>query len=603
MIVNVPRNSHLQFEYVRSFNLLKEFGRNLEGWRDVSFYTYVQLAPNSSAAAIDKKLEELVQREDPGHNNYYLQALTRIHLHSNYNFDIAVTGNNIYVYIFIAAALFILFIASINYMNLSTARAGTRALEIAVRKVVGADRKDIRRQFYHESLLLTFIAFLFAGALLYVLLPFYNTLTAKKFVLNSSEIVHIVLLLAAVALFLFLVSGSYPALLLSSFSPTAIMRHRPKLKASGTLFRKILVLTQFTLTIILLIGTFAIQKQLTLIKNTQLGYDKELLACIPLRGDFQTQFKTVKNELLNYLNISDVTAASALPTYIGSGTSGADWEGKDHDQRVQMQIVLVDYDYLTTFSMEMKEGRFFSREFGSDTAAVVLNEAAVQEMGITDPVGKRFTLGSDCQIIGVIKNFHYKSLHIEIEPLIMLYDPDYFRYAVMRLTDEEINETVVFIKQIWRTYNPDFPFEYFFLDVRIDALYRAEQRVGSIFNYFTILAIFISCLGLLGLTAFTAEQRTKEIGIRKVLGASKTNILFLLSQEYLKWIVIANVIAWPLAFIVMHMWLNNFAYKMPISILLFLIAGGIAFLVAFITVLYIAVKAVRADLVENLRYE
>ncbi|MGD9345301.1 MAG: ABC transporter permease [Candidatus Aminicenantes bacterium] len=606
VIKNSPHNSHLRFNYVRSFELLKEFGVDINSWGNVSFFTYVQLQKNCSSRDVDEKLKPMIEKEDPGHNLYYLQPLTQIHLRSNFNFDPAVTGNIMYIYIFTIAAVFILFIACINFMNLATARSGTRAKEVGMRKAVGAYRIDIIKQFFGESILLSFTALLFSVIMLQIFLPIFNELAGKELTLSRSGGIQIFLLLICIALFTGLLSGSYPALFLSSFKTVNVIKNLSRSGNKGYIFRKILVVTQFSLTIIILIGTIVVHKQLDHVRNQNLGYDKDYIICLPIRGEFGKEIDTAKAELLKNPNILDVTATSSLPTFIGSGTSGAWWEGKPDNLRIQMQFVSVDYNYLDTFKMEMAEGRFFSKDFESDkTESFVLNEAAIKSMGMNSPVGRQFAaIGRDrSTIIGVIKNFNYKSLHSEIEPLILVMDPNWFRYACIRISSENIEETIAFLEKIWNKFSAGYPFDYTFLDDRIANLYKSEQSIGTLFHYFTILVIFIACQGLFGLASFTAEQRTKEIGIRKVLGAPVFSILLLLSKEFAKWVLLANIIAWPAAYIIMDKWLENFAYRTNIGMEIFFLSAGLALAIALITVSYQCIKAARTNPVNSLKYE
>jgi putative ABC transport system permease protein len=603
---NIPHNSHLQFSYVRPFILLKEYGVDLDSWGNVSFYTYVQLGKNSSIQEVNGKLRRLIEREDPGHNMYYLQPLTRIHLHSRFNFDIAVCGNIMYAYIFTAAAVFILFIACINFMNLATARAGTRSKEVGVRKVVGAFRTDIIKQFLLESILLSIVALVFSVFLIELLIPVFNNLSGKQLALDYPGNLIFIFALIGITLFTGLVSGSYPSLFLSSFHPAKVIRGFSGSGTKGTLLRKALVVTQFVLTVVILIGVMVIHNQLDHIRKKNLGYDKEHLVCFPLRGDTSKRFDSLKAELLKNPNITNVAATSSLPTFIGSGTSGASWEGKDPEERIQMQITWVGEDYLETFRMEMAEGRFYSKEFSTDESAFVLNEAAVKAMRMDSPVGKRFSWGRRRgPIIGVVKNFHYKSLHSEIEPLILILvqDPRRIRFACVRVKSDDISGTIGYTEDTWNKFAPGFPFNYDFLDDRINDLYKAEQRVGTLFNYFTTLSIFIACLGLFGLSSFTAEQRTKEIGIRKVLGASIPNILLLLTREFTKLVLIASLIAWPLAYVIMNSWLENFVSRTSVKLGTLVLSAVLALGIALLTVSYQSIRAAVANPVDSLRYE
>ncbi|UCC41245.1 MAG: ABC transporter permease [Candidatus Aminicenantes bacterium] len=604
VLENIPHNSHLQFSYVRPFILLKELGVNLDSWGNVSFFTYVQLRKNSSLQEVNNKLKKLIEKDDPAHNMYYLQPLTRIHLHSKFNFDIPGHGNIMYVYIFAAAAVFILFIACINFMNLATARSGTRSKEVGVRKVVGALRTDIIKQFFLESTLLSLIALVFSIFLIELLVPVFNNLSGKQLALDYSGSLFFIFVLIGITLFTGLVSGSYPSLFLSSFHPVKVIRGFSDSGTKGAMLRKTLVVTQFVLTVVLLVGVTVIHNQLDHIRKKDLGYDKDQLVCFRLRGDAIKKFDTLKAELLQNPNITNVTATSALPTSIGSGTSGAGWEGKDPAERIQMQITWVDKDYLETFRMKMAEGRFFSKEFSTDEHAFILNEAAIKAMRMDSPIGKRFSWGRRRgQIIGVVRNFHYKSLHNEIEPLILLQNPQRIRYACARVKADDISGTIGFTEGLWNKFAAGFPFKYDFLDDRLSRLYRAEQRVGTLFNYFTSLSIFIACLGLFGLSSFTAEQRTKEIGIRKVLGASIPNILLLLTKEFTKLVLVASFLAWPLAYFIMNMWLQNFVSRTSIQLETLALSGVLALGIALLTVSYQSIRVAVANPVDSLKYE
>lgn len=604
VIKNVPYNSHLQFDYVRSFRLFSEFGRNLNSWTDNSFYTYVQLQKKTSPSEVNKKLKEIMYKEDPQHYLYWLQPLTRIHLSSKYAFDLEGHGNIIYIYIFSAAALFILLIACINFMNLTTAKSGSRAMEVGMRKVVGACKSDIIKQFYLECFLLSLVSLLLALLLVYLLLPVFNILSGKDLYFNPFADLRVISGLIGIVLLTGSVSGGYPALLLSSFQPIKVIKGTLKAGVKGSLFRKILVVTQFSLTIILIIGTLTIHNQLTHIKNKNLGYNKEHLLYIPLRGDLAKAYESLKNKLLNHTNIISMTTTSDFLTHIGSGTSTAKWEGKKADVHVQMQLTWVDYDYLKTFNMQMAQGRFFSKEYSSDKSAFILNESAVKAMQMNSPLDKRFSaFKKDGTIIGVIKDFHYKSLHNEIEPLILTLAPSRFGLICVRIKNSKIHATLMYLENIWKRYVPGFPFEYAFLDDRLDALYTAEQRIGTVFNYFTFLAIFIACLGLFGLSSYTAERRTKEIVMRKILGASVTGIVSLLCRDYVKMVMMANIIAWPVAYFLMNNWLQNFASRTNTGIDIFIFSGVLVLIITLLTVSVQSFKAAAVNPVESLKYE
>ncbi|MBU8923035.1 MAG: ABC transporter permease [Bacteroidales bacterium] len=606
VIADIPGNSHLRFGFVRPFDLLKEAGRDFEDWGAVSYHTYALLYENASPAAVDEKLIALINREEPDRTvNYYLQPLKETHLHSDFVFDNAVTGNILYVYIFSAGAIFILLIACINFMNLATARSGIRAREVGMRKVVGAARSDIIRQFFGESILASMIALAVAIALIQTTLPFFNELSGKELAFNLLATPQLAFGLLALTLVTGLISGSYPALFLSSFKPVKVLKGSRGSTGSGSKFRRVLVVLQFSLTIILIIGTMVVHQQLGHIRSRELGYDSDHIIVMPMRGEIRTQHETLKEELIKDPAILSVTAASSIPTNISISASSGTWEGKPEDVSVQIHINTVDYSYLETFKMEMASGEFFSKDRTTDADNFVVNEAAVAAMGLSDPIGAGFDiLGSEeSTIIGVVKDFNYESARTNIEPMVMVIADQWKRYVCVRINGNDISGAISTMESNWKDLAPAFPFEYSFLDERIDALYRAEQRMMTLFNYFTGLAMFIACLGLFGMASFTAERRTKEIGIRKALGASETDIVKLLSMEFSKLVLLANVIAWPVAWLAMNRWLQSFAYRVDLSIWVFAAAGAAAFAVAFLTVASQAIKAAVTRPVEALKYE
>ncbi len=604
---NVPRNSHLQFDFLIPFIFGRELNYTVDHWGNSSFRTYVQLPKGVPAQDVIQKIsgylfEKPTIEKDARLN---LQPLTRIHLYSNYEYDSA-HGDITYVMLFSIIAFFILLIACVNFMNLATARSANRAKEIGMRKVAGAHKADIIRQFYGESILLAFIALLLATILVWLLLPAFNNLAAKELSLDISGNLSILLGLLCIAMMTGIISGSYPAFFLSTFQPVMALKRFRLSGSKGSVFRKTLVVFQFSLTILLIICTIGVYNQLDYMRNRKLGYDKEHMIYFGMRGDIREKFETVKNELLQNPNILGVTASSNVPTY-GYYFSNSlwRWEGQNPDEEILMRGVLIDLDYFKTFGMEIAEGRSFSKEFPTDTTeAIMVNEEAVKVMGMESPIGKRLSLQDrNLKIIGVVKNYHFRPLRQEIEPLILLYYPSYCRVLFARLKSDEIPQTIGYIEDVWKRFAPGLPFNYNFLDEALDRLYRSEQRIGTLFRYFSILAILISCLGLLGLASFMAEQRTKEIGIRKVLGATVSNIVRLLSKEFTKWVIVANLFAWPVAYFALNKWLQTYAYKTNIALLSFILSGALALLIALVTVSYQSIKAALANPVDSLRYE
>jgi putative ABC transport system permease protein len=604
---NIPSNSHLQFDFLIPFIFGRELNYTVDRWGNSQFRTYVQIQTGVPVQEVIQKIsghlfEKPTIEKDARLN---LQPLTRIHLYSNYEFDSA-HGDITYVTLFSIVAFFILLIACINFMNLATARSGNRAKEVGMRKVAGAHKTDIIKQFYGESILLAFIALLFAVIFVWLLLPAFNNLAAKELSMNITGNLSILLGLLCIAMLTGIISGSYPALFLSTFQPVMVLKGLRLSGSKGSVFRKILVVFQFSLTILLIICTTGVYNQINYMQNKKLGYNKEHMIYFGMRGDMREKFDSVKNELLQNPNILGVTASSNVPTYGYTFSNSLwRWEGQSPNEEILMRAVFIDVDYFKTFGMEIAEGRSFSKEFPTDaTEAIMVNEEAVKAMGMEFPIGQRLSIGdNNFKIIGIVKNYHFRSLRQEIDPLILIYSPENSRALFARLKSEQIPQTIGYIENAWKKFAPGYPFNYRFLDEALDGLYRSEQRIGTLFRYFSILAILISCLGLLGLASFMAEQRTKEIGIRKVLGATASNIVTLLSKEFTKWVIVANLIAWPIAYFALDKWLQSYAYKTNVVLWSFVLSGALALLIALATVSYQSIKAALANPVDSLRYE
>jgi len=607
VLKKIPDNSHLQFDFIIPFIFGRELNYTVDRWGNSQFRTYVQIQKGIPVQEVIQKIsgylyEKPTIEKDARLN---LQPLTRIHLHSNYEFDTA-HGDITYVALFSLVAFFILFIACSNFMNLATARSGNRAKEVGMRKVAGAHRSSIIKQFFGESILLAFIALFFSLIIVKLLLPAFSNLAAKELSMNISGNLSGLLMLFGIALLTGIISGSYPAIFLSSFQPVKVLKGSLRSGQKGSVFRKILVVTQFSLTILLIICTGVVHNQLNYLRNKKLGYDKEHMIYMGMRGDMRANFDTLKNELLINSNISGVTASSNVPTYGYTFSNSLwRWEGQNPDEEILMRAVFIDYDYFKTFGMEIAEGRSYSKEFSTDTTeAIIVNEAAVKAMRMKSPLGKRLSINEqNFQIIGVVKNYNFRSLRQGIDPLILLFEPQASRVLFAKLKSDNISQTIGYIEKIREKFAPGYPSNYHFLDEALDDLYRSEERVGTIFRYFSVLAIFISCLGLFGLASFMAEQRTKEIGIRKVLGATVSNIIFLLSKEFAKWILVANIIVWPIAYYAANKWLQGFAYRTTIGLWIFILAAAMVLFIALLTVSYQSFKAATANPIDSLKYE
>jgi putative ABC transport system permease protein len=609
VLQNITHNSHLQFDFVLPFNLLEDLGQDINDWGNFNFFTYVLLEENTSFDEVNQKISSYLKTIDPETNTHlFIQPLRRIHLYSDFEYDALAVANSDhkYIYIFASIALFVLLIACINFMNLTTARSINRAKEVAMRKVVGAYRKDIIRQFFGESLLFSFVSLFFALGLVFLFLPIFNSLSDKQLGLNFTSNLSIPLALLGIAFLTGLVSGCYPSFYLSSFQPGKVLKKTFTAGPKSAVFRKALVVIQFSLSIILIVGTTVVHNQTDYIRNRKLGFQKENLIYMPLAGQIRQQYEAVKNEWQRNTNILSVTASSNLPSFGRNwSTDNLDWEGKNPEEAILMQGVDVDYDFVETFGMEMAAGRDFSTEHPTDeTSGVVLNETAIKAMGVQSPLGKRFSIG-DWQgtIIGIVRDYNFKSLHNKIEPLILVMANRQLNYLFVRINSQDISGSLKFLRNQWERYNPQYPFEYGFVDTLLGNLYKNEEKVKTLFNTFTFLAIFISCLGLFGLAFYLTEQRTKEIGIRKVMGASVLKIVMMLSKDFLKWVLLANIIAWPVAYYFMERWLHSFAYRTTITIGAFLLSGALALLIALLTVSFQSIKAANADPVDSLRYE
>ncbi|MDH4219243.1 MAG: ABC transporter permease [Candidatus Aminicenantes bacterium] len=601
VLKDVPKNSHLQFDFLASMRLMG--GRGDTSW-SYEARTYALLEKNVSIRDFADKISGFIMEHDKRTNQkvvLHIQPLSKVHLYS-----LNGTDPILYVYIFLTIAIAVLIIACINFINLTTARSNTRAKEIGMRKVVGAERADIIRQFIGESILLSAMALLVALGLVYLFLPAFNNLAEKQLTLNIAGNVSTLLLLSGIILFTGLASGSYPAFMLSSFRPTNILK-RGKLQSGsgGFVLRKILVVSQFTATIVLIIGTIVMYKQLNYIRNKDIGLDRDHVVAISMNRELREAYRSFKNEIKQHPNVINVTAARRLPTNIGH-INPVYWEGKGPEDYVTMTDASIDYDYFETLGMQIIQGRSFSEEYATDPENYVLNEEAAKITGLESPIGKMFSCWEDEGIIiGIVKNFHAISLHNEIGPVIFTLSQRHgsHSYIFVKIRPNDISGTIAYLDKKAAEFAPNNLFEYSFLDDEFNRQYGNDQRRGEIYKSFTFLAIFISCLGLFGMASFTAEQRTKEIGIRKVLGASMTNIIALISKDFLVLLFISNVIAWPLAYYFMDKLLNNYAYRTSITAWVFIVSGMMAILVALLAICIKIVKAAHANPVDSLRYE
>ncbi|MGN6341535.1 MAG: ABC transporter permease [Ginsengibacter sp.] len=605
---NIPANSSLQFDFLRSWKDYIAQNSWVNNWGNTSPQTFIQLRKDADAAKVDAKIRDFIyhyQSKSKGLlTELALQPFTQRYLYSNFK-DGYIDGGRIeYVHLFSIIAIFILLIACINFMNLASARSSKRAKEVGIRKVVGAMRSSLIRQFIGESVLFTLISIFIALLLTSLLLPAFNNLTGKHLVLPVRQPFFYVTIVGLLLITGF-VAGSYPAFFLSSLNPVRVLKGKLQFGRGSAFFRKGLVIFQFALSIILIIATIVIFEQMKYVQNKNLGYNRENLIYIPIEGDLVKKYDVFKQEAKNNSAILNISKMRNSPTYIEHHTNSISWPDKDPNLNVPFADGVVGYDFVKTMDLHLAAGRDFSKAF-NDSTHYILNETAVKKIGFSGNVlGKEVSWGNRAgTIVGVIKDFHFNSLHTPIEPLIIRLDESWtWGTILVRIKAGQTKEALADLEKICKNMNPKFPFTYQFSDLQYAQLYKSEQVVSKLSNYFAFLAIFISCLGLFGLAMFTAEQRNKEIGIRKVLGASSKNIVALLSSNFLKPVFISLVIAFPVAWWTTQKWLQGFAYRIHISWWIFLIAGCVAILIALITVSFQAIKAAIANPVDSLRTE
>ena len=619
IIENVPPNSHFTFNMLLSFETLYHYNEKQRGrwWGDIGIYTYLLVREGCDPVDLRKKFPALIEKhigEDlktaKGKLEFFLEPLKDIHLYSTAKWDQSGYGSIAYVYVFSAIALFILLIVCINFMNLTTARSSNRAREVGVRKAVGAHKANLINQFLGESFLFGLISLLIALGLVEIFLPAFRSLSGSEFTFSNLIGSRIIAALIGLVLFVGFIAGSYPALFLSAFQPSRIFTGHLKDSNANSSFRNVLVVTQFTISIALIVGTVIIFYQLNYMKHKNLGFSNEHIAVFRiLDGTMRRSIDSVKRELLNHSGIAGVTVSSIPPGY-GARINVFLPEGYDLNQAQMMRSISIDSDFIPTIGLEIVAGRNFSPEISTDRSkSIIINQTAARQFGWNDPIGKRIqeldNWDTTKTVVGVVRDFHVESLHNKILPLLIENEPSRLRFILIKIRPGSLPETLSFLKEKWKEIDPTETFDYWFLDESESFTwqYQSEQRLSKIFSYFALLAIFIACLGLFGLAFFTAEQRTKEIGIRKALGASITSIVMLLLKKFAKWILIANIIGWPIAYFAMNRWLQNFAYRINIGPGAFILAGLIALVIALLTVSYQAVKAARANPIEALRYE
>jgi putative ABC transport system permease protein len=623
VIKNIHNESHFHYDFLGSIST--HANSRSSNWLEDGWYTYLLLRKGSSSSEFQKKLnievkkylepqfvafsgKTLKQMEDNGNKfGFILEPLKSIHLYSHLDSEIEPNGEISYVFIFSAIAIAILLIACINFINLSTARSGRRAKEVGVRKALGSYKPQIAGQFLIESILTSSIAVILSIGIIEFILPLFNEIAGKNISFSLTENVFTLPLIISFDVVIGLFAGFYPAFYLSSFQPVRVLKSEIKEGSKKATLRSYLIIFQFAVSIMFIIGTFVIYKQLSYIRGKNLGFNKDQIVVIKNVWHIGDKVYSFNHELLKNPNVLSTSCESTIPgeqqfmnSYKLKGTSSVEFK--------DCRPIFSDYNFTNTYQIKMVKGRFFSYEHPSDSTAVVINESAARIFGIKDLDNKYLTNLSNIpnyKVIGIIKNFNFMSLHEAIWPLVI--HPyklhDYGNYLSIRIKPGNYIETLNFIEQSWKKCTGDNVLEYSFLDQNLEHLYSADQRTSKIASIFSVLAILVACLGLLGLAAFVTEQKTKEIGVRKVLGASISEILIMLSKEFTKWVLLANIIAWPAAYYFMNKWLQDFAYKVDISIWTFVITGLLTLAIALLTVSIHAIKAATANPVKSLRYE
>jgi putative ABC transport system permease protein len=610
VIENVPFNSHFRFDALASrSNLPREIG----SWGNFGVYTYLLFPENTDVKAFEKKMQAMYDAYmKPIFETlnikieYILEPITRIHLYSTNAGEPEPTGSITYVYIFAVIAFFLVLIASMNYMNLATARSGKRAREVGLRKVVGSGRVPIMLQFLSESVVFTLISLVLSFILLIALLPNFNELAGRSFDLHVIYSPAILLTVFGILLIVGIIGGSYPAFFLSRFNPVAVLKGEIIQGTAGGVFRKVLVVIQFTVSVIMIICTLVVFRQLHFMKNMDQGFDQKNVITLQLDREIRRKYPLLKQALLENAEIRYVTSTN---TPIGEGSGKVIFNVETDQGMVQrgVNFAVVDHDFIEALGIKISEGRDFSQDMPSDTLyAVVVNEAFADRMAWKEPLGKKVELGDSsilrARVIGVMKNYHQTGMYNEIESLLLIYR-ELNNVIYVKLSGKNTRETLNFIETTWKDLFPDQPYSYTYLTDRFEGQFEADEKRGLIFTLFTLLAIVIACLGLFGLASYMVEQRTKEIGIRKVFGADKSAILTLISKDYLTLVGIGIVIAVPIAWYFMNNWLKNYVYRINIGVGLVVLAALLTFIITFITISYKAYQAAIMNPASSIKME
>jgi ABC-type antimicrobial peptide transport system permease subunit len=603
----IPKRSSLQFEYLLPFQFFWDQNKQwLEDWGNNNIRTFILLREKSDPVAFGEKFrDEIKTHVEESNVKLFIHSYGDLYLRGDFENGVQSGGRIEYVRIFFIVAVFVLLIACINFMNLATAQATKRAKEVGLRKVIGAAPRQVFRQFMGESFVTVTIAALIAVGVTLLLIPFFNEITGKALSLNLLDS-RILIIFLVIVLFTSFVAGSYPAIFISEFKPVQVLKGQLKSGSKAAFFRKTLVVVQFSLSIVLIISTAVVFQQMNFMQNRDIGFDRENLFYAWMDGDVAPKYETVRERLLSAPGIESVTMSTSLPIEIGNSSSNLQWEGKDPDERILFTNIDVDYEFIQTMKMEMVEGRPFDRTVITDTVNYIVNQKAAEKLGFTNGTADQsLTMwGRKGKIVGVVRDFNFGSLHNAIEPLVMRV-PKKVEWGclLIRAKPNETAQALNALEKIWKEYAPGYPFRTSFLNQDWENFYQAEAQRGKVFNTLAVLSIFISCLGLFGLSAFSAERRTKELGIRKVLGASVPGLVQLMNKEFATLVLISACIGCPLGWYIMSQWLSSYAYHVDVGYLTLLIAAGVCLMIAVLTVSYHSLRVASSDPVKSLRYE
>jgi putative ABC transport system permease protein len=602
----LPKNASFKFDYLLPFKVFFDENKSwMDQWDNNNIQTYLMLGNDVNLADFAKKFKhEIKEHVEKTNVELFVQPCGDAYLYGDFENGVQSGGRIEYVKIFFIVAVFVLVIACINFMNLSTAQATKRAKEVGLRKVIGAVPGQLFRQFMGESFVTVLLSSVVAVLLCIVLIPFFNEITGKNLGLDLLDF-RTVVIFVTIVVFTAFIAGGYPALFISEFKPVQVLKGQLKSGSNAAFFRKGLVVLQFSLSIILIISTTVVFRQMNFMQNRDIGFDRNNLLSIWMDGDIHKNYETFRTRLLSEPGIESVTASSQLPISVGNSTSGLQWEGKDPEERILFSNMNVDLDFIQTMRMEMVEGRPFDRNLITDSSNYIVNEKAAAKFGFKNgTAGQDITMWEEKgKIIGVVKDFNFGSLHNPIDPLILRIDASWMNCLLVRAKQDQTEAALRSLEKLWKEYAPGYPFKYSFLNQDWEEFYKAEDQRGKVFNILATLSIFISCLGLFGLSAFSAERRTKELGVRKALGATTGGLVQLMSREFSILVLIASILGCPVGWYVMTQWLDHYAYHVDVGYITLIVAALICLAISLLTISYHSLKVATSDPVKSLRYE